>query len=114
MKTSLLRNIAAIGLSIVAVSTVVDACASQPQATITPDRILKGTTPTVSITLDKSIPDMNDVRRVRVAGLVVEVNPPTPEGKIQVPLPRLDIVGKADVEVIGKDDKSVADLQLNY
>jgi hypothetical protein len=44
----------------------------------------------------------------------VEVNPPTPEGKIQVPLPRLDIVGKADVEVIGKDDKSVADLQLNY
>ncbi|MBZ5613253.1 MAG: IPT/TIG domain-containing protein [Acidobacteriia bacterium] len=88
--------------------------ADQPQASLSPDRILKGTTPTITITLDKSIPDQKEVKSVRIGGHVIAVQEPSAEGKVSVPLPKLEIVGRADVEVIGRDDKSVAVGQLTY
>lgn len=83
----------------------------QQQASVTPDRILKGTAPVVTITLDKSVPE---VKSVRVAGQDAPVQQPLAEGKVSVQLPKLDVVGRADVVVIGKDDKPVAAGQLTY
>lgn len=88
--------------------------ADQPKISLSPDRVLKGTTPTITITLDKSIPDQKEIKSVRIGGQLVAVQAPTAEGQLSVPLPKLDIVGRADVNVIGKDGKSVADGQLTY
>lgn len=88
--------------------------ADQPQASLSPDRILKGTAPTVTITLDKSVPDQNQIKGVRIVGQVLAVQEPKVEGKLVVQLPKLDMVGRADVELIGKDDKPFLVGQLTY
>ncbi len=88
--------------------------ADQPQASLSPDRILKGTTPTITITLDKSIPNQEQITGVRIGGQVVPVQKSGVEGKLFVQLPKLDFVGTAEVEIVGKDDKLVAVGQLKY
>lgn len=100
-------------VAILALPTVVLA-EQPPQVSLNPDRVLKGTTPTITITLDKNIPDQKEINSVRIGGQVVAVQEPNAEGKLSVPLPKLDIVGRADVSVIGKENKSVAVGQLTY
>ena len=86
--------------------------ADQLQSFINPNRILKGTTPTITITLDKNIPNWQKITNVRVAGQVITVPPPGTDAKLSVLLPKLDIAGSADIEVIGADNKSVVVGQL--
>jgi len=86
--------------------------ADQLQSFINPNRILKGTTPTITITLDKNIPNWQKITNVRVAGQVITVPPPGTDAKLSVLLPKLDIAGTADVEVIGADNKPVVVGQL--
>ncbi|HEY6873212.1 MAG TPA: hypothetical protein VI298_10850 [Geobacteraceae bacterium] len=105
--------IAVIAVVIFAVAAVVMG-ADQPQASFSPDHILKGTAPTITITLDKSIPNQKQISSVRVGGQVAAMQKPREEGKLSVLLPKLNILGRADVEVIGKGDKLVAVGQLNY
>ena len=50
-------------LFIIAAAAVV-VHADQPQASISPDHILKGTAPTITITLDKSIPNQQLISSV--------------------------------------------------
>lgn len=107
---------------IVIAAAVITLWAQQQQASLSPDRILKGTAPTITITLDKSI---KEIKSVRVAGQDIHVQQPGEEakapaqqpdadGKMSVQLPKLDIVGRADVEVLNKDDKPVAVGELTY
>jgi hypothetical protein len=63
------------------------------------------------MTLDKSI---QEVKGIRVGGQDVAVPQPGSEGELSVQLPKLNIVGSADVEIISKDDKPVALGQLTY
>lgn len=113
MRTCRMTSIAVIAVvAIVAAAVVVRA--EQPQVSLDPDRVLKGITPTITITLDKSIPDQKEIKSVRIGGQVVAVQEPSAEGKLSVGLPKLDIVGRADVDVIAKDDKSVAVGHLTY
>jgi hypothetical protein len=102
--------IAAIPLVIIAAAAVV-VWPQQQQASLSPDRILKGTAPIITITVDKGI---QEIKGVRVAGLDAPVQKPLAEGKVSVQLPKLDFVGLADVAVIGNDDKPVAVAQLTY
>jgi hypothetical protein len=88
--------------------------ADQPQVSLSPDRIVKGTAATITITLDKNIPDQKEIRKVRIAGQVIAVQEPSADGKLSVVLPELNIIGRADIEVLGKDDKPVAVGQLEY
>jgi hypothetical protein len=113
MRTHRINPVAVIAVVAIVLSAVV-VRADQPQVTLSPDRILKGTTPTITITLDKSIPDQKEIKSVRIGGQDIAVQEPSAEGKLSVPLPKLDIVGRADVDVIGKDNKSVAAGQLTY
>jgi len=78
---------------------------------LSPDHILKGTAPVIKMTLDKSI---QEVKGIRVGGQDVAVPQPNAEGEFSVQLPKLDIVGSADVEIVGKDDKPAALGQLTY
>ncbi|NMW18778.1 MAG: hypothetical protein HKK66_07120 [Chlorobiaceae bacterium] len=87
--------------------------ADLPKASITPDHILKGTNPTVTLTLDKGITNQ-DKLRARVGVQVVPVQKQEADGKLTVQLPKLDLMGSADVELIGEDDKPVATGKLNY
>jgi len=113
MRARRITSLAAItALAILASAVLVHA--QQPQASPSPDRILKGTTPTITITLDKSIPDQSEIKKVRVDGQPVDVQPPSPDGKLSVPLPKIDKAGPVDVEVLGKDDKVVAAAKLTY
>ena len=87
-----------------------------PHASFSPDRILKGTTLTVTMTLDKDVSNQ-DKLRARVGGeggQIVDVEQQKTGGKLSITLPKLDIVGLADVEVVGRDDKTVAVGKLNY
>jgi hypothetical protein len=113
MRIYLITLITVFTLIVIAAAAVV-VYADQSQASISPDQILKGTTPTVTIMLDKSIPSWQDITSVSVGGQVVTVSKPSTEGKLSVLLPKLDIVGRADVEVIGKDNKLVSVGQLEY
>src|SRR6266478_3313805 len=113
MRTRPITSVAVVAVVVIVAAAIV-VRADQTQASLSPDRILKGTTPTITITLDKSIPDQNEIKSVRIGGQVVTVQEPRVEGKVSVLLPKLDIVGRADVEVIGKDDKPVAVGQLTY
>ncbi|HUJ16662.1 MAG TPA: IPT/TIG domain-containing protein [Nitrospirota bacterium] len=97
---------------VVFAAAAVNIHADQPEARFSPDRILKGTTPTIIITLDKSIQNQEEIKNIRLGGQVVDVK--RSEGKLSVQLPKLDLVGLADVEVLGKDDKVVAVGQLKY
>src|SRR5271166_1843571 len=114
MRTRRITCLAAI--TVVAVlSAAMVARADEPQITLTPDRIPTGTTPTVTIPIEASFPDQSEINSVRVGGQTVKLNSPAVvDGKLSVLLPKLDIVGKAKVEVIGKDDKVVATGQLTY
>jgi hypothetical protein len=112
MCTHRITFIAVIAAFIIAAAAVVIG-AELPQASISPDQILKGNTQTITITLDKSIPNQkeitNEITKVRVAGKeTTNMQKQTEVGKLSVLLPKLDIVGRVDVEVIGKDDKTVA------
>ncbi len=109
MHTRRIISIAVVAVIVIAAATVVIG-AELPQAFFSPDRILKGTAPTITITLDKSISDQ--IKSVRVSGQVVPVQ--KSEEKVSVLLPKLDIVGRADVSVLDKDDKPVAFGQLIY
>lgn len=82
--------------------------------TLNPDRVLKGTTPTITITLDKSIQDQAEIKTVRICGQPINVQPPNAAGKLVVQLPELDFVGQGDVDVIGKNDAKVATAKLAY
>jgi hypothetical protein len=113
MRTHRIARIALVAV-VATVASAVAVRADQPPVTLSPDRILKGTTPTITITLDKSIPDQKEIKSVSIGGQVVAVQEPNADGKLSVPLPKLDIVGRAVVEVIGKDNKSVAIGQLTY
>lgn len=86
------------------------------QASIAPDHIVKGTTPTLTITLDQNISqaDQNEIRKVRVGEQIVAVNPPVQGGKIFLVPPTLEFDGVVDVEVLGKDDQPVATGHLTY
>ena len=84
---------------------------AQSEAILNPDRVLKGTTPIVTITLEKSIPE---IKSVYVAGQDAPVQQPLADGKVSVQLPKLDIVGRTYVVVVGKDDKPAAVGQLTY
>lgn len=97
---------------VVILATAVITYADQPQSFLNPNRILKGTTPTITITLDKNIPNWDKITSVRVAGQVITVPPPGKDAKLSVLLPKLDIAGSADVEVIGTDNKPVVVGQL--
>jgi hypothetical protein len=50
---------------------------------------------------------------LRITSMAVNVEKPS-AGKLSVPLPKLEVVGRADVEVIDKDGKTVAVGQLTY
>lgn len=113
MRTRRIASIAVVAVVVIAAATIITR-ADLPQASLSPDRVLKGTAPIITITLDKSISDQKDIKSVRVGGQVVPVQEPRAEGKLSVLLPKLDIVGRADVEVIGKDDKPVSFGQLTY
>ena len=98
--------------TVIVIATAVSIVRGQRQlVSFSPDHILKGTAPIITITLDKSI---QGVKSIHVGGQDVAVQQPNPEGELSVQLPKLDIVGSADVEVIGKDDKPVALGQLTY
>jgi len=113
MRTHRITSIAVIALVAIVAPAIVFG-ADQPPVSCSPDRILKGTTPTITITLDKSIPDQKEIKSVHIGGQIAAVQEPRKEGELSVLLPKLDIVGRADVEVIGKDDKPVAVGHLTY
>jgi hypothetical protein len=95
---------------------VAPARADQPQLiTLNPDRVLKGTTPSITITLDKSVPHQDQITGVLIGEPpAIPVKPPGPDGKLTVQLPELDLVGKADVKVLGNDNATLASAQLTY
>jgi hypothetical protein len=111
MRTLRITSIAVVVLFVTATATFVRA--DEPQVSVSPDRVLKGTTPTITITLDKNIPDQKEIS-VRIGGQAATVLQPREEGKVSVLLPKLEIVGRADIEVIGKDGKTVAVGHLTY
>ena len=114
MRARLTIPIALVAVVVITLAVVVIG-AELPQASFSPDRILKGTTPTITITLDKSIP-ISDPKEIKVrvgGGDPIHVQEPK-EGKVSVQLPKLDIVGRADVVVIGKGDQPLAAGQLTY
>jgi hypothetical protein len=112
MRTHRITFIAVIATSIiVAVAVAVVMAADLPRASFSPDGIVRGTTPLITMTLDKSIPN-EEITKVRVAEHDVAVQ--KSEGKLIFQIPKLDIVGTAYVEVIGKGDKSVAVGQIKY
>jgi hypothetical protein len=99
-------------VTVIVIAAAVSIVLGQRQlVSFSPDHILKGTAPIITITLDKSI---QGVKSVRVGGQDAAVQQPSSEGELSVQLPKLDIVGSADVEIIGKDDKPVALGQLTY
>ena len=96
------------------VATTAVAQTKPPHVSLNPDRILKGSTQTITVTLDKATPDKDAIKSVLVGGQRVSVESPGDDGKLFLPLPRLDVAGRVDVQVIGKDDKAVAIGQLTY
>jgi hypothetical protein len=108
-----IRHIVSIAIAaaviILATATVVRAASAQ--TSLSPDRILKGAVQIITIT-DKNIP--KEIKSVLVAGQPAIVQDPRVEGKVSVQLPQLDFVGRADVKVIGTDDKLVASGYLTY
>ncbi len=113
MRTRRLTLIVVIS-AVLVVAAVVNIRADQPQAYLSPDRILTGTTPTIMIMLDKSILNQEQITSVRIGEHIVAVQKSGVEGKLSFQPPKLDFVGRAEVEVIGKDDKPVAVGHLNY
>ncbi|HEX3584994.1 MAG TPA: IPT/TIG domain-containing protein [Candidatus Angelobacter sp.] len=111
MRTRRIASITVVTVVVILASVI--AHADQPQA-ISPDHVEKGKPTTITITLDKNIPNMQEIRHVRLAGLVIEVKEPTAEGSLSVPLPGIDKIGTVDIEVLGKDDKPVAAGKLTY
>ncbi len=97
--------------ALVAIAAAVPIWAQQPSLSASPDHILKGTAPTITLTLDKSVKEIKDVK---VAGIEVAVPQPSADGKVTVQLPNLDLVGLVDVAVIGKDGNPLAVGQLTY
>ncbi|NTU42209.1 MAG: hypothetical protein HGA78_03990 [Nitrospirales bacterium] len=79
-------------------------------ASFSPDRILKGTAPIITMTLDKQIPD-NGLKVYIVGDQPVDVQ--KSGGKLTFQLPKLDIIGTADVKVM-TGEKSIATGQLRY
>jgi hypothetical protein len=114
MRTPRITSIVVVAVLVIAAATVVRA--DEPQVSVSPDHVLKGTAPTITITLDPKTPTPTEITSVRVGGLEppVTVKPPGADGKLSVPLPKLDVVGMADIEVIGKDGKTVAVGRLTY
>jgi len=110
MRTGRIISIAVVAV-VVIVATAVVILADQPQASFNPDHILKGTAPTITISLDKSISDK--IESVSIGG-GDPVKVQKPEGKVSVLLPKLDIVGRAYVSVLDKDNKPLAVGQLTY
>jgi hypothetical protein len=108
-----IAGVVSVGVLAAAVAVRADQVSLSPDH-ISPDRILKGTAPTIMITLNTSTPDLKEVKGVHVAGWNVPVKAPGDDGKLSVPLPKLDMVGPVDFEVIGKDDKPVASGHLTY
>ncbi len=98
----------------VAAAAAFAAAGELPPVSPKPDRILKGTAPTIILTGDKNTPGWKDINKVNIGGHVVAVQAPGADGGISLPLPKLNIVGRVDIEVIGKDDRPVASGQLNY
>lgn len=111
MRTRRNTIIAVVAVVIIAAAAVVTG-ADLPQASLSPDRVLKGTETKITITVDKDI--QKQISSVRVGGHPAIVQKPGAEGKLSALLPKLDIVGQADVEVVGKGNKPVAVGQLTY
>jgi hypothetical protein len=107
---SIIVVVAAVILAAVVVAAAAD---SAPQVLANPDRIQKGKTTMITVTLDQSIPNQAEIKHVRIGGLVIDVKEPE-AGKLSVPLPGLEKLGKVDLQVLGKDDKLVATSQLTY
>ncbi|MGO9085916.1 MAG: hypothetical protein ACLQBK_11870 [Candidatus Sulfotelmatobacter sp.] len=93
------------------VASAITARAEQPQVSLSADPILRGTAPTITITLGKSA---KDIKSISVAGHVVDLPKSDTKGRVSVLLPRLDIVGRVGVEAIDKNGKSFPVGQLNY
>ena len=113
MRTCRITFIAVIATFVIAAAAIA-AGADLPQVSLNPDHILKGTAPTITITLDKNIPNQQQISSVRIGKQAVAVQQPRTEGKLSVQLPKSDLVGRAEVEVIGKGDKAVAVGHLTY
>jgi hypothetical protein len=108
------RFVISISLVVAVVTTVAAVVigADLPQASLSPDRVVKGATPLITIWLDKNISGTTEIKGIRLGG---QVFPTQQSGdKASVLLPRLYFVGRADFEVIGKDEKQVAVGQLTY
>src|SRR5438445_4837221 len=82
-------------------------------AIVDPDRVSKGSTGPVIITLDKNIPDQTEIKLVRIAGYDVTTEPPK-DSKLTLTLPQLNMVGPAKIDVIGKDGTVVTSGQLTF
>lgn len=95
---------------------VAAARADQPQlVTLSPDCVRKGATPSITITLDKSVPRQDQIANVLIgAKPLIPVNPPGPDGKLTVQLPQLQIVGQVDVDVLDKDGATLAMGKLTF
>ena len=104
-------TIAVAAVVVILAAVIVVRADQPPQASLSPDHILKGNATIVTIT-DKSIP--KEIKSVLIARQPGTVQEPTAEGKVSVLVPQLDFVGQADVEVIGTDDKPVAVGKLTY
>jgi hypothetical protein len=103
---------AAILIALVGATTAVPVWARQQRSlTVSPDHILKGAAPTITLTLDRSV---KEIKNVTVAGIEVSVPQPDADGKVPVLLPSLRIVGLADLVVIGKDGTPLGMGQLTY
>lgn len=110
--TTVCHSLAALLACLIGASS---ARADQPQLiTLNQDIVRKGATPTIVITLDKSIPDQGDIKTVKICGQPINVQPPSADGKLAVQLPELDLVGQCDVNVIGKNNATVATVKLTY
>lgn len=83
---------------------------------IAPDTVPKGETPTLTITLDQSIPEARrrEIKAVRVGGQAVDVSPPLKDGKVFVIPPKLEVEGTVDVEVLGNDSEPLAAGKITY
>jgi len=59
-----------ISTTVVALAIIVGvasmARADQAQASLSPDRVLKGTAPIVTITFDKNVPDLKEIKSVHI------------------------------------------------
>ncbi|MGO8758589.1 MAG: IPT/TIG domain-containing protein [Terracidiphilus sp.] len=98
-----------------ALAPVAAAHADQPQlVTINPDCIRKGATPSITIALDKSVPHQDQIANVVIGAKSIPVNPPGPDGKLTVQLPDLQTVGQVDVDILAKDNTTLAVGKLTF